>query len=400
MQDVITREFIASLVTDRVRESRTLEYKRDWVGASDVEKKEFLADAVAFANAVGGMMLFGIDEERDADNKPTGIARQALGIQTQNADAEIRRVTDIIRNGIEPALPNVTILPVDGFPQGPVISIHIPRSHRAPHMVSFKASPRFFSRVSNGRHPLDMDELRDAFLRAEDLPARIRDFRNRRIQAIDGGEAPVPMEPGPLVVLHVVPVDTFGDHNAIPFADVVAAGRNIRLVRFSRWDYAINLDGHLTWVPTKGDGPKQALGYLQAFRDGAIEVVDGLAVAPASDTGGSLSPAILEATLVEQVMEYSRHSASLPIGNELAIMVTLVNMKGFRAEPSDRHDQRFLDRRIAAIPEVVIDSHKASTPASLKPVLDMLWQACGFSGSPSFPHLPESTEWINPCRGT
>lgn len=194
-------------------------------------------------------------------------------------------------------------------------------------------------------------------------------------------------------MLHVVPVDTFSDRHAIPFADIVAAGRNMRLVRFSRWDYAINLDGHLTWVPTQGDGPKQALGYLQVFRDGTIEVVDGLEVAPASDTGGSLSPATLEAMIVRQVMEYSRHFASLPIGNELAIMVTLVNMKGFRAEPSDRYDQRFLDRRIAAIPEVVIDSQNACTPVSLKPILDMLWQACGFHGSR---HFADTGEWNNP----
>jgi len=325
MQDSITREFIASLISDRERESRTLEYKRDWVGTSDSEKKEFLADAVAFANAVGGTMLFGIDEERDAENKPTGIAREAIGIRTPNADAEIRRVTDILRNGIEPGLPNVTISPIDGFPQGPVISIHIPRSHRAPHMVSFKASPRFFSRVSTGRHPLDIDELRDAFLRAEDLPARIRDFRNRRIQALDAGEAPVPMEAGPLVVLHAVPVDTFSDHNAISFAEIIAAGRHMRLVGFSRFDHAINLDGHLTWVPAKGEGPKQSLGYLQVFRDGSMEAVDGLEVPAAEGNDRMLSPTRLEAMIVKQVAEYSRHVASLPVGNALAVMVTLLN---------------------------------------------------------------------------
>ena len=355
---------------------------------------------MAFANAVGGTILFGIDEERDANNKPTGIAGQAIGVQTHNADAEIRRVTDIIRNGIEPALPDVTITPIDGFDQGPVISIHIPRSHRGPHMVSFKASPRFFSRVSTGRHPLDIDELRDAFLRSEDLPARIRDFRNRRIQAIDAGETPVPMEPSPLVVLHVVPVDTFGDHNAISFTDLISAGRNMRLVGFSGWNHTINLDGHLTWVPTKGEGPKHALGYLQIFRDGTIEAVDGLEVPPAADTGGSLSPTALEALIVKQLTEYGHHFASLPVGNELAIMVTLLNMQGFRAEPCDRYEERVLDRRIAAIPEVVIASDSASQPVTLKPVLDMLWQACGFSGTPSFPHLPENTEWMNPRRHT
>lgn len=397
MQDSITREFITSLISDRERESRTLEYKRDWVGTSDSEKKEFLADAVAFANAVGGTMLFGIDEERDAENKPTGIAREAIGIRTPNADAEIRRVTDILRNGIEPGLPNVTISPIDGFPQGPVISIHIPRSHRAPHMVSFKASPRFFSRVSTGRHPLDIDELRDAFLRAEAIPARIRDFRSRRVHAIDDGETPVPMEPGPRFVVHIVPLDTFSDPRAVSFSDINRVGQEMRVMRAGGFNRSINLDGPLIWAPVKGGGPRESLSYVQLFRDGAIEAVDGVTLIPAADDhAGTVLPDEIEALVVAQVAEYSRHFASLPLGTQLVIMVTLMNAQGFQVLPHhDRYDERVIDRRILEIPDVVIERDVATSPSTLKPVLDMLWQACGVACSPYF---TDDGEWINPRK--
>jgi predicted HTH transcriptional regulator len=201
MRAAITRQVIEALVSDGVCESRQLDYKRDWVGRTDNDKKEFLADVVAFANTMGGMMLFGIDEERDCDGKQTGAPREAIGVEIASADEEIRRITDIIRTGIAPRLPDVAISLADGFPGGPVIAIHIPRSHRSPHMVSFKSSPKFFARVDRSRYALDIDELRDAFLRAEAMPARIRDFRSHRIRAIDSGDTPVPMDAGPLVVL-------------------------------------------------------------------------------------------------------------------------------------------------------------------------------------------------------
>lgn len=395
MRDPITQKFIASLVSDRVRESRVIEYKRDRVGGSDSDKKEFLADVVAFANAAGGTMLFGIDEERDAEAKPTGIPREAIGVSIQNADAETRRLTDIIRTGIEPRLPGVMISCIDGFPQGPVIAIHIPRSHRAPHMVSFQSSSRFYSRVSTGRHPLDIDEIRDAFLRAEDLPARIRAFRSQRIQALEGGESPVPLDAGPLVVVHIVPVETFSDHNAIPFSDIINAGKAMRLVQFSRFNHAINLDGHLAWVPVKGEGPRQAVGYLQVFRDGSIKAVDGLTIPPATGTDGSVSPRQLEVVIVKQVLDYICHAASLPIGNALAIMVTLLNAKGYGVVPSDRYDARVIDRQVMAIPDGVIERGSLTTPAPLKPIIDMLWQACGVSQSPYF---SDSGEWTDPDR--
>jgi hypothetical protein len=82
MRDAVTKEVIESLISDGVCESRQLDYKRDWVGRTDNDKKEFLADVVAFANTIGGTMLFGVDEERDSDGKQTGAPREALGCRT------------------------------------------------------------------------------------------------------------------------------------------------------------------------------------------------------------------------------------------------------------------------------------------------------------------------------
>jgi hypothetical protein len=397
MQTRITKESILALVSDGVCESRQLEYKRDWVGKSDNYKKEFLADAVSFANTVGGVMLFGIDEERDADGKHTGIPKAAVGLEIGSTDEELRRIEDMIRTSITPRLPGVTISQIDGFPKGPVIAIQIPRSHRSPHMVSFNEKLRFYARVDRSRYPLDIDELRDAFLRAEAIPARIRDFRSSRVHAIDAGETPVPMEPGPRFVVHIVPLDTFSDPRAVSFSDINRAGQDMRVMRAGSFNRSINLDGPLIWAPVKGGGPRESLSYVQLFRDAAIEAVDGVTLTPASDErAGTVLPEEIEVLIVAQLAEYSRCFAATPIGTQLVIMVTLMNAAGFHVLPRhDRYDERVIDRRILEIPDVVVQRDVATSPSTLKPVLDMLWQACGVSCSPYF---TDEGEWINPRK--
>ena len=93
------------LVADKVAESRTLDYKEKLPGQSDGEKKEFLADITSFANASGGDLVFGVAEERDVQNRPTGIPKGITGLGMINVDARKLRLEAVIRDGIEPRLP-------------------------------------------------------------------------------------------------------------------------------------------------------------------------------------------------------------------------------------------------------------------------------------------------------
>ena len=102
------------MVADKVAESRTLDYKEKLPGQSDGDKKEFLADITSFANASGGDIIFGVAEERDAQNRPTGIPKEITGLGMINVDAEKLRLEAIIREGIEPRLPGVQIHAING----------------------------------------------------------------------------------------------------------------------------------------------------------------------------------------------------------------------------------------------------------------------------------------------
>lgn len=154
--DRIEKVDIDSLVANATEEGRNIEYKQALPGNADKQKKEFLADVSSFANASGGDLLYGVEEQRDGEGKPTGIPTSVPGVPIPNADAEIRRLENIIRDGIRPRIAGVHLRTVDGFANGPVLLIRIQRSYALPHMVTFQEHSRFYARNSKGKYPLDV----------------------------------------------------------------------------------------------------------------------------------------------------------------------------------------------------------------------------------------------------
>ena len=88
---------IHQLMMNSVQEGKTIEYKLMLPGGNDQERKEFLADVSSFANTMGGDLIYGIEEEN-------GIPKKIVGVELSDVDAEIRRLDNMIRDGIEPRI--------------------------------------------------------------------------------------------------------------------------------------------------------------------------------------------------------------------------------------------------------------------------------------------------------
>jgi predicted HTH transcriptional regulator len=120
--DLITESDLQSLVENKVREAKVLDYKRALPGKSDREKREFLYDVSSFANASGGDLIFGVTE-RD------GVASEISGLESGNVDEDILRLESIIRDGIDPRIPGLSIRAVNmqttsSIHARPQVSIH------------------------------------------------------------------------------------------------------------------------------------------------------------------------------------------------------------------------------------------------------------------------------------
>jgi predicted HTH transcriptional regulator len=107
---------LEGLITNAVREGRYLDYKEQQIGRRREDTKEFLSDVVSFANADGGDLILGVREQRDADNKPTGIPAQLVGLAGVNLDEEINRLENLIRTGTARRLIGVCMRPVGDPP--------------------------------------------------------------------------------------------------------------------------------------------------------------------------------------------------------------------------------------------------------------------------------------------
>ena len=64
---------ILSLIKDKIQESITLEYKKsNALEKADRRKTEVSKDVSAFANSAGGVIVYGIEEDKHYPTKPDG----------------------------------------------------------------------------------------------------------------------------------------------------------------------------------------------------------------------------------------------------------------------------------------------------------------------------------------
>ena len=263
--DAIDKGRIEALVANEVRENLTLEYKEMLPGMGRDDKKEFLADVSAFANATGGDIVYGIREKREG-GKATGMPEKAVGLASINADAEIRRLENMITDGIEPRISGIRIKAIDNFESGPVILLRSPKSYLSPHMLKLGDS-RFYSRTNAGKQTLDVMQIRSAFSISESLPEKVRRFRDERIARIVAGETPIPLPDRPKIVLHLLPASSLDPATRVDFS-VLTANHKLQ-EPINSWNGCIprfNLDGYL--VHSNAGRPGAPVTYLQAFRNG------------------------------------------------------------------------------------------------------------------------------------
>ncbi|GAH56999.1 unnamed protein product, partial [marine sediment metagenome] len=250
---------LQNLIDNQVRESKILEYKESLPDNTDAKKKEFLADVSSFSNTSGGHLIFGI---RETDGLPSDL----LGLSIENIDAEILRLENIIRDGIEPRIPSISFQDIPLKNSKIILIIYIPRSWTLPHMVIFGGHSRFYARNSAGKYPLDVAEIRSLFLLSETTSQQIRSFRYRRISNIISGETPIWLDEGPKMVLHIIPLTSFGLAKKFDLSSQIKMRSGLRPINSSGWNPRYNFDGFLAF-DTYG-------AYTQLFHNGIIEAVN------------------------------------------------------------------------------------------------------------------------------
>lgn len=392
--DLINKSDIDTLIDNGVAETRTLEYKEKLPGNSDDDKKEFLADISSFANSSGGDIIYGIQEQRDSNNKTTGIPEAANGLGAINSDTEIRRLENIIRDGLAPRIVGLQTKAIDGFADGSVIVIRVPQSWNSPHMVTFKNHSRFYSRNSAGKYPLDVTEIRSAFIASESLAERIREFRTERIAKIIADETPVPLQSNSKIVLHVFPLASLTSGTNIDLTIVENNPSNLEPIGSSSWSHRYNFDGFIKYTSFQSN--TYSYSYTQIFRNGAIEAVEARMLAP-RDEKKRIPSVYYEEKLIYSLQRYLQLQKNLEFNPPILIMLTLLGVKDYTmAVDSLWFDQEnSIDKDILIVPEIVVEDYAAKASDILRPAFDAIWQACGWDCCKNY---DASGNWIGNRR--
>ncbi len=382
----ISVEDLQRLVENKVLEKKTLEYKQELPGSSDAQKKKFLAEVSSFANAAGGHIIFGIAEKEEQDETTLDLC----GLGSVNTDSEILRLENSIRDGIRPRILGIATEPIRLEGEDVAIIIEVPRSWSSPHRVTFSGHDKFYTRDSAGKHSMDVDELRAAFLLSDTIAERLRNFRVERLSRIIGGETPVALPDGPKIVLHIVPFAAFQPGERFDLSTLKSHKKLLTPLDDYPSGSRYNLDG-LVYYSNRRDN-SSPYSYTQAFWNGSIEAVDTNLLSP--ELRGLDSAYIpsgnFEEALVGAVGRYRSAQELLGVEAPLVIMLSLLGVRGFHIEAPKRvmqvqrelhAEQPVIDRDDVIVPGTIADDFEFEPSAIMKNAFDAVWNAAGWPGS-------------------
>ena len=396
--DALTEADVRALVDEQVSEGRTLDFKRHLPGNSRDEKKEFLADVTAFSNADGGHLVCGVDE---GSGESEGVAVAVPGVEIESVDGEVLRLTNMIRDGAAPRVPNLRIEAVPVEAGRHVVFVEVPQSFARPHMVTLKGAVPFSLRHSRSSEQMTLDEIRAAFNLSGSMIDRIRQFRRERMDVVINGPHFFPLAFGPpRQVLHVLPLSMMDPSNAV--------------------DLTISLERAVTAFPTLGRVPTNARfnfegpavvaaprAYTQVFRQGAVEAVtiEGSQMLQGEPT--QINFGQVEGMVIRGLQRYFRSLIAAGARAPFVVGLSLTRVSQcVMFSPRGAYVNPPIDRDNLIVPEVVVneypetedprDEAAARTRARLvsdamRPAFDAVWNAGGVQPSP---YYGDDGRWI------
>lgn len=384
--ETVDESSLQSLHTNGVSEGPTLEFKRDSYGNSDESKREFLKDLSALANSFGGHLVIGVDE--------TDGAAGAIAPIAGDSDAEVLRLENIARDGIQPRIVSVRVraVPVNG---GFVIVIRVPKSLHGPHRVAFRGTNKFYGRNSGGTYELSVEELRIAFNGSSSAIDRARAFHQERVMLIDAGEGIQPIVRGTgVLVLHLLPLSAFSALSVVDVDQRASSGSLAPMGSNGAMAPRLNFEGFLA----QNNGGMTGFGYTQLFRNGVIEATSAYIGGPYEGRDWVVAPEA-EKLVVDALPRYLATLGRLEVPPPVVISVALLDTEGRHVDIGhNRIGYRMglsppLTHHQMNLPNVVVDDLADLPPMRklLRPMFDALYNAAGVSRASMF---DENGEWV------
>lgn len=380
--DAVTEQDLQELVDSQVPEGLRLEYKLKNYGNSDSDKRELLKDVSAFANSHGGHLIIGVRESEGAAAEITGV--------DVDADSELLRMEQMVRNAIEPSISGIRMRAVPLSTGNKVLLLRIPRSWNPPHRVTAQGKNKFFLRHSAGVHEPSIEELRALFNQSAVALEKARQFRDERVEAAIRGEGQRPLEGGGRLFVHIVSTAAFSGMVNLDVEAIHQKHNNFWPLGSSGMSPRFNFHG---FINERGGDTNR--GYTQIFRIGALEATMGCLAR--EHEGKNVIPGRgVEECIFSNLSIYINGLKELGVPTPLIVMFTLEGVSGTKYAV---FSQSFFDVNAPLtddtlrLPECIVEEYGSELDyhKAVRPAFDTLWNAIGFAKSQFF---NEEGRWV------
>lgn len=375
----------------RAEEGPTLDFKRDLPADDREARKEFVADVAALANTKGGDLVYGVDDDGN------GVASRVVPAMF-NPDEVITRLTNVLTDRLEPRLHGVQMRAVEvDETAGRVLVVRVPMSFAGIHRSLFDA--HFWVRESRSKRFLDVpgiaNRLRDLLGRED----RITDFFAKRYAAVLGDAYPLPLIPGPKLVIHVLPTRDILSGEEVDLAPLDQPGNFVILPSGHSGMATRTFEGVLHHAPLH-QGFVRAATLL--FRSGVVEAVGAALPRGTPEDIRSLPLEAVEAMCVGFLRLALKPAAQhMTAGWPITLRIALVGAHLLPGRSMNRDVQWHFDEMppirvhtpVLVFPDVLVEAIPQSIPLLLQTTFDRLWQSWGYPRSLSFQTHEGATNW-------